>query len=326
MRDSFGREVHDLRISITDRCNLRCVYCMPAEGVQFTPNDRLLHLEEIVLVVQAAASLGVRKIRLTGGEPTVHPHLLDLVRQIADVPGIKDVAMTTNGLRLSRLSTPLARAGLKRVNVSLDTLNAERFHRITRRGQLEDVWAGILAAEDAGLRPIKLNAVVVRGFNENDVVDLAALTVEHDWEMRFIEVMPFSEVGSFAKEEFVSNDETRSRIEERFGPLLALDDGEGPDPARPYKIKGARGAIGFISPVGKPFCARCGRLRLTSDGKLRLCLLRDDEIDLMTPLRQGADLVTMQELIKSGILRKPWGHDLAHDVFPQQRFMVHIGG
>jgi cyclic pyranopterin phosphate synthase len=299
---------------------------MPAEGVRFTPNDRLLRLEEIVLVVQAAASLGVRKIRLTGGEPTVHPHLLDLVRQIADVPGIKDIAMTTNGLRLSRLATPLARAGLKRVNVSLDTLNAERFQRITRRGRLEDVWAGITAAEAAGMHPIKLNAVVVRGFNESDVADLAALTVEHDWEMRFIEVMPFSEVGGFAKEEFVSNDETKARIEERFGPLVALDNGEGPDPARPYKISGARGAVGFISPVGKPFCARCGRLRLTADGKLRLCLLRDDEIDLMAPLRQGANLATMQELIRQGIQRKPWGHDLAHNVFPQQRYMVHIGG
>lgn len=326
MRDSFGREIHDLRISITDRCNLRCVYCMPADGVRFEPTDRLLRLEEIVLVVQAGASLGIRKVRLTGGEPTVHPHLIDLVRQIADLPGIRDVAMTTNGLRLTRLATPLARAGLRRVNISLDTLDAERFQRITRRGRLADVWAGIMAAEDAGLRPIKLNAVVMRGFNDEDVADLAALTLDHDWEVRFIEVMPFSDVGGFNQAEFVSNDETKARIEARFGPLFALDDGNGPDPARPYKIAGARGTVGFISPVGKPFCARCGRLRLTADGKLRLCLLRDDELDLMTPLRQGADLTAIQEIMREGIVRKPWGHDLAHNVYPQKRLMIHIGG
>ena len=326
MRDSFGREIHDLRISITDRCNLRCVYCMPAEGAGFEPRERLLRFEEIITVVRAAASLGVAKVRLTGGEPTVHPHLLDLVRDVAAIAGVKDLALTTNGLRLARLATPLARAGLKRVNVSLDSLDPEHFHRLTRRGRLEDVWAGILAAERAGLRPIKLNAVVMRGINDEDVADLAALTLERDWEMRFIEIMPFSEVGNYAQAQFVSNEETRARIEQRFGPLAALDDGNGSDPARPYQIAGAKGTIGFISPVGKPFCARCGRMRLTADGKLRLCLLHDDEIDLRTPLRQGADLATITELVRQGMWRKPWGHDLAHGVYPQKRYMVHIGG
>ena len=166
----------------------------------------------------------------------------------------------------------------------------------------------------------------MRGINDQDVADLAALTVERDWDMRFIEVMPFSDVGDYAKAEFVSNDETRARIEERFGPLQAMDDGEGPNPARPFKIAGAKGTVGFISPVGKPFCARCGRLRLTADGKLRLCLLRDDEIDLMAPLRQGASLAEITELVRQGMWRKPRGHDLAHGVYPQKRFMVHIGG
>jgi cyclic pyranopterin phosphate synthase len=299
---------------------------MPADGVHFEPTDRLLRLEEIVTCVRAAAGLGIRKVRLTGGEPTVHPHLVALVREIAAVPGIDDVALTTNGLRLARLATPLARAGLRRVNISLDTPNAERFRRLTRRGRLEDVWAGITAAEAAGLRPLKLNAVVMRGFNEYDVADLAGLTLDHDWDVRYIEVMPFADVGSFNKQEFVANDETRARIEERFGPLMALDDGNGFDPARPYKIPGARGTLGFISPVGNPFCARCGRLRLTADGKLRLCLLRDQEIDLMTPLRQGADVAAIQELFRQGIMQKPWGHDLAHAVYPQKRLMVHIGG
>jgi cyclic pyranopterin phosphate synthase len=299
---------------------------MPADGVEFTPSDRLLTFEEILVIVRAAADLGVRKIRLTGGEPTVHPHLVDLVRQIAGVPGIRDLAMTTNALRLARLATPLARAGLQRVNVSLDTLDPERFRRIARRGRLEDVWAGILAAEGAGLRPIKLNAVVMRGFNEQDVADLAALTVDRDWDMRFIEVMPFAEVGGLAQADYVPNEETQARIENRFGPLIPLDDGKGFDPARPYRIQGAKGTVGFISPVGKPFCARCGRMRLTADGKLRLCLLRDTEIDLMTPLRQGADFATIQSLVRQGMENKPWGHDLAHGVYPKKRFMVHIGG
>lgn len=326
MRDSYHREIHDLRVSITDRCNLRCVYCMPADGVRFEPTDRLLRLEEIVLVARAAAALGVRKVRLTGGEPTVHPHLVDLVRQIAAIPGIKDVSITTNGLRLVRLATPLARAGLRRVNVSLDTLDEDRFRRLARRGRLADVWAGIVAAEAAGLRPIKLNAVIMRGYNDQDVVDLAALTVERDWEMRFIEVMPFSDVGELAEGQYVSSEETRALIEARFGPLQALDDGFGPDPARPFRISGARGKLGFISPVGRPFCARCGRLRLTADGKLRLCLLRDVEIDLMGPLRQGASLQDIQRLLQQGILSRPWGHDLAHHVYPDKRYMVHIGG
>jgi len=326
VRDSFGREIHDLRISITDRCNLRCVYCIPAGGVPFVPAERLMRFDEIMPIVQAAASLGVRKVRLTGGEPTVHPHLVDLVRQLVAVPGIRDVAMTTNGLRLARLATPLARAGLRRVNISLDTLSLERFRRIARRGRLGDVWAGIMAAEEAGLRPIKLNAVVMRGINEGDVIDLAALTLEHDWEMRFIEVMPFSEVGDFAQSQYISNDETKARIEQRFGALVPLDDGNGADPARPYRITGARGTLGFISPVGQPFCSRCGRLRLTADGKLRLCLLHDMEIDLLTPLRRGADFAAIRELVRQGMERKPWGHDLAHNVYPKQRFMVHIGG
>jgi cyclic pyranopterin phosphate synthase len=326
VRDSFGREIHDLRISLTDHCNLRCVYCMPAEGVAFEPSENLLSLEEIVLIARAAAALGVRKIRLTGGEPTVYPHVVDLIRALASIPGISDLSMTTNGLKLQRLAGPLAQAGLRRVNVSLDSLDPDHFRRLTRGGKLQDVLSGLEEAERVGLRPIKVNAVVVRGFNEADVVDLAALTLHRDWEVRFIEIMPFASLAPFASNAYVPNQETMARLEAAFGPLLPLDDGQGDAPARPYRLSGGRGVIGFISPVGRPFCARCGRLRLTANGRLRLCLLRDEEIDLKKPLRQGAGFHEILGLIRQGILYRPWGHDLAHQRVPQERIMSQIGG
>ncbi|MDQ7820055.1 MAG: GTP 3',8-cyclase MoaA [Armatimonadota bacterium] len=325
MRDQYGRELTDLRISLTDRCNLRCVYCMPASGIDFRPADELLQDHELVLLVRIAADLGVSRIRLTGGEPTVRPHLVDLVAQIASIPGIRDVAMTTNGLLLESLAEPLARAGLHRVNVSLDTLDPDRFARITRGGRLDRVLAGVAAAEAAGLQPIKINTVVVRGFNEGDVVPLAALTLERPWEVRFIEVMPFSTVGDFAEGSVVRSEETMARIEAALGPLHPLDT-SGRDPARTYRLAGAAGILGFISPVSQPFCARCGRLRLTADGRLRLCLLRDDEEDLLTPLRAGASYEELREIFRAAAFRRPFGHALAERLYPQHRAMIQIGG
>jgi cyclic pyranopterin phosphate synthase len=325
MRDQYGRELRDLRISLTDRCNLRCVYCMPAEGIAFRPPEDLLQDDELLLLVRIAAELGVRKVRLTGGEPTVRPGIVDLVREIAAVPGIEDVAMTTNGVLLEYLAADLARAGLRRVNVSLDTLDPVKFRRITRGGRLERVLAGIARAEAVGLRPIKLNAVVVRGFNEEDVVALARLTLEHPWEVRFIEVMPFGSVADLAEAGIVRSEETRARIEAALGPLHPLDL-SGEDPARTYALAGAPGRVGFISPVSEPFCARCGRLRLTADGRLRLCLLRDDEVDLLTPLRRGASVEEVRELFRAAAYRRPFGHALAERLFPQQRVMIQIGG
>lgn len=325
MRDQYGRELRDLRISLTDRCNLRCVYCMPAEGIAFRPPEDLLQDDELLLLVRIAAELGVRKVRLTGGEPTVRPGIVDLVREIAAVPGIEDVAMTTNGVLLEYLAADLARAGLRRVNVSLDTLDPVKFRRITRGGRLERVLAGIARAEAVGLRPIKLNAVVVRGFNEEDVVALARLTLEHPWEVRFIEVMPFGSVADLAEAGIVRSEETRARIEAALGPLHPLDL-SGEDPARTYALSGAPGRVGFISPVSEPFCARCGRLRLTADGRLRLCLLRDDEVDLLTPLRRGASVEEVRELFRAAAYRRPFGHALAERLFPQQRVMIQIGG
>lgn len=325
MRDQYGRDLTDLRISLTDRCNLRCVYCMPADGIDFRPSEELLSDQELLLLVRVAAELGVRKIRLTGGEPTVRPGLVDLVGAIRRTAGIEDIALTTNGLLLDRLAGPLAAAGLDRVNVSLDTLDPVKFSAITRGGRVDQVTAGIAAAEAAGLGPIKLNAVVVRGFNEDDVVPLAALTLTRPWEIRFIEMMPFSTVGDFAEAGVVKSEETMAKIEASLGPLVPVDL-SGEDPARTYRLPKAAGRLGFISPVSNPFCARCGRLRLTADGRLRLCLLRDDEVDLLTPLRAGATVEQIKEIFRAGAFRRPFGHALAEQMYPQARAMIQIGG
>ncbi len=325
MKDQYGRELTDLRISLTDRCNLRCVYCMPAEGIDFRPQEELLRDDELLLLVRAAAELGVRKVRLTGGEPTVRPGVVDLVHGIRQISRIEEIAMTTNGLLLEYLAGAFAEAGLNRLNVSLDTMDPDKFHRITRGGKVEKVLSGIAAAEGAGLQPIKLNSVVVRGFNEDDVASLAALTLDHRWEVRFIEMMPFGSVGDFAEAGVVKSEETMEKIEAALGPLTPLDLSGG-DPARTYVLPGAAGTLGFISPVSQPFCAKCGRLRLTADGRLRLCLLRDDEADLLTPLRQGATYEEVKEIFRAAAFRRPFGHALAEKMFPQARVMIQIGG
>ncbi len=324
MRDQYGRQIRDLRVSLTDRCNLRCVYCMPEE-MEFKPRDEILTDDELLLIIQVAAELGVRKIRLTGGEPTVRANLVDLVDRIAKVPGIEDLAMTTNGVRLAHLAQPLARSGLRRVNVSLDSLNPAKFRAITRWGDLGDVLAGLDAAQAAGLCPIKINAVVVRGFNEDDVVDLAQLTLSRDYAVRFIEMMPFGSVAGFQTNAYVPSVETMARIESALGPLTPLDV-SGYDPARTYRLQGAPGTLGFISSVSQPFCAQCGRLRLTAEGRLRLCLLRDDEADLRTPVRNGATYEEIRERFRAAAYRKPWGHGLARGVIPRHRIMSQIGG
>ena len=325
LRDSFGRRIDYLRISLTDACNLRCVYCMP-EQMQFRPRAELLQDDEILTVVRAAAELGTRKIRLTGGEPTIHPGVVELVRQIAATPGIGEVAMTTNGLLLAELAEPLARAGLNRLNVSIDTLDAAQFHRITRWGDLRRVWDGIAAAEAAGIHPLKLNVVVTRGFNEHEVADLARLSLDKPWHIRFIELMPLGSVADFQQEAVVSSAETRALIEAALGPLHPLPGYDGRDPARPYRLAGARGQLGFISTVTEPFCAGCNRYRLTADGKLRLCLLRDREVDLLTPLRNGCTKEELKQTIRDAVWHKPWGHGLPQGDVPHLRLMSQIGG
>ena len=323
--DRFGRKIHYLRISLTDHCNLRCVYCMP-EDMTFRPNAEMLQDDEILLLTRVFADLGFDKIRLTGGEPTVRANIVDIVHGIASTPGINSLSMTTNGVLLSKLAAPLASAGLDRVNVSLDTLDPAKFKRMTRWGRLEDVWKGILAAEQAGLTPLKLNAVVVRGYNEEDVVDLARLTLEHDWQVRYIEMMPFAGATEFQQSQVVKAEEMIERIQNALGPLTAANDGNLDGEARIYRLPGAKGELGFISSVSLPFCATCTRARLTADGRLRLCLLRDKEVDLLTPLRQGASLEDLRRLITAGIWDKPWGHGLAQGDFALDRVMSEIGG
>lgn len=324
MHDSYGRRINYLRISLTDACNLRCVYCMP-ENMTFRPRHELMTDEEILYLVRVGASLGVHKIRLTGGEPTIRPNLVELVRGIAQTPGITDLAMTTNGILLDKLAKPLAQAGLQRVNISVDTLDAEKFHKITRWGHIDDVWRGIRAAEQAGMTPIKLNSVVVRNFNEDDMIDLARLTLENDWDVRFIEMMPFGEISDFQLSNVVTFKEMRDRVESVFGPLEEVGY-DFVDPSRPFRIAGAMGTLGFISSVTEPFCQGCGRVRLTADGKLRLCLLRDDEVDLLSVLRQGASFEEMQQLMHEGAFHKPWGHGLAKGTIAKSRVMNQIGG
>jgi GTP 3',8-cyclase len=323
--DRFGREIHYLRISLTDHCNLRCVYCMP-EDMTFRPNKELMQDDEVVQLVRLFSNLGFDKFRLTGGEPTVRAHIVELVSQIADIPGVRSLSMTTNGVLLPRLAQPLAKAGLQRVNISIDTLNPDKFRRLTRWGSLEDIWQGIQAAQTAGLTPIKLNAVVVRGYNEADVIDLARLTLKNPWQVRFIEMMPFAGATELQLNQVVTADEIQKNIENTLGPLQVTNGGQLDGEARLYRLPDASGEVGFISSVTVPFCAACTRARLTADGRLRLCLLREGEVDLLTPLRAGASLEDLRQIILDGIWNKPWGHGLAQGVIPLNRVMSEIGG
>jgi len=325
LNDRFGRDIHYLRISLTDHCNLRCVYCMP-EDQTFLPRQELMQDDEIVRLVAIFARLGFDKIRLTGGEPTVRAGVVELVRKIAATPGIGSISMTTNGVLLAKLAGPLAQAGLQRVNVSLDTLDPDRFQRITRWGSLDDVWSGIEAAEAAGLGPMKLNAVVVRGYNESDVPDLAGLTRDKAWQVRFIEMMPFAGVTELQTSQVVTHAEILRLIEAGLGPVEPVNDGRLDGEARLYRLPGAPGIIGLIASVTQPFCATCNRVRLTADGRLRLCLLRENEVDLLAPLRAGASDEALAKLITDAIWVKPWGHGLAQNVIPLNGVRNESGG
>lgn len=323
--DRFGRNINYMRISLTDKCNLRCVYCMP-EDMTFRPKASLLQDEEIYRLVNIFAGLGFNKFRLTGGEPTVRANVVEIVDHIAKTPGVDTVAITTNGLMLDKLAQPLSDAGCSRVNISIDTLNPEKFKRLTRWGDVQDVWAGIHAAQEAGMG-VKLNCVVVRGYNDKeDVVDLARLTLFQPWQIRFIEMMPFGNVADFQLAGVVSEDELLETISSSLGTPELVNEGRLDGEARLYRLEEGVGTLGFISSVTKPFCAGCNRARLTADGRLRLCLLREKEVDLMTPMRNGATDAEMVEIIEKAIWWKPWGHGLGDDVIPLNRVMSEIGG
>jgi cyclic pyranopterin phosphate synthase len=324
-RDAYGRQMTYLRISLTDRCNFRCLYCMPALGMKFQPRQEHLTDSELLRLVGLFADVGFTKFRLTGGEPTIRPNLVELVRGMKSFPGVEEISMTTNALLLSRNAAQLAEAGLDRVNISIDTLDPDRFKAMTRGGRFDLVWQGIEAAEAAGITPIKLNSVVLKDQNDHEVGQMARLTIDRPWQVRFLEIMPLEGVGEVADEQLVTSEETQARLEAEFGPLEAVA-ADPADPARLWRIPGAAGTIGFISPVSAPFCAACNRVRLTADGKLRLCLLRPDEADLRDAMRAGADDPTLLRQIRAAIWRKPWGHGLAEGERETVRGMSQIGG
>lgn len=307
--DGFSRPITYLRISVTDKCNLRCIYCMPESGLPWLRREEILSYEEIAAIVRAAANVGVRSIRLTGGEPLVRRDLERLVAALDDIPGIEEISLSTNGLLLEAQADALARAGLRRVNLSLDTLRAERFERIARRASLDEVLRGLDAAIAAGLAPIKLNCVVMRGQNDDELADFARLTKTRPIFVRFIEVMPVAENLELQRDAYVSSTEILERIAE-IGELEPVVGPRGNGPARYFAFRGAPGAIGVISPLSHDYCDRCNRVRLTADGQLRLCLFGDHALDLRTPLRSGANTEELERLLRSAMLIKPARHHL----------------
>ncbi len=328
MQDSFGRSITYVRISVTDRCNLRCRYCMPDGYLGGEQPSDLLTYEELSLVARALVRGGVRKFRLTGGEPLVRRDLHVLVGYLNALPEVEDIALSTNAVLLARHAAALRAAGLRRVNISLDTLRPETFKRISVNQSLDQVLAGIRAAEEVGLHPIKLNAVVMRGVNDDEVADLAALTLEKDWEVRFIEVMPMRQNPGKQVEQYVPATEVRARIEERHGPLEELPRDRHAGPAREFRLAGARGHVGFITPLSHTFCDTCNRVRLTPAGKLRLCLFGEAGIDLRGPVRAGATLEELTELFRSALRFKPERHHLGLGVSGPEApiTMSQIGG
>lgn len=307
--DGFSRPINYLRISVTDKCNLRCIYCMPEGGLPWLRRDEILTYEEIAAIVRAAASVGVRTIRLTGGEPLLRRDVSRLVAAIAATPGIDDIALSTNGLLLESQLSELAAAGLRRVNISLDTLRPDRFQAIARRPGLDGVLRAIDAAINAGLGPIKLNCVVMRAKNDDELIEFARLTRARPIFVRFIEVMPVLENAGLQRDAYVSSEEILERIA-GDGELLPVRGPDGNGPARYFAFPGAAGAVGVISPLSHEYCERCNRVRLTADGRLRLCLFGDHGIDLRSPLRAGATTAEIAGLLRSAMLIKPERHHL----------------
>lgn len=323
MKDVCGREINYLRVSITDRCNFRCLYCMPEEGVAPKTHYDILSFEEITEFIKAVVPLGISKVRVTGGEPLVRIGVEDFIRGLSAIEGIEDISMTTNGVLLSKMAKDLKEAGLDRVNISLDTLKPERFTKITRCGQLSDALKGIKAAIDAELTPIKLNCVIVKNFNDDEIMDFVNLTRKYPMYIRFIELMPLGEKG-WGKGHYLSTEEIKKTINEE---LIPMEVSAGAGPAKYYKVSDGLGGIGFITPISSHFCAKCNRIRLTADGKLKPCLESDVEIDVKSILREKKGKSEIQRKFIEAIKCKPEHHlmnpddDSKHD-----RLMWQIGG
>ena len=324
--DTFGRRHNNLRISVTDRCNIRCFYCMP-EQVQFLPREELLSFEEIVRFVHVAASLGVNKLRVTGGEPLVRAHLSELIRQLVRVPGIDDVALTTNGILLAEQAADLKDAGLQRLNISLDGLSEETFRRIARRDGLDRVLEGIQAAQRLEFRKIRLNAVAIAGISEEEIVPLGRFARRHQLELRFIEFMPLDADANWEQAQVLTGDAIRSRLEDAFGPLVLAERNDASQPAVDYVFADGCGRIGFINPITQPFCGDCNRLRITAEGKIRNCLFSTTEWDARRVIRDGGTERELVQLLRDCIAAKKSGHGIdTPDFVRPQRAMYEIGG
>ncbi len=321
MKDVIGRNINYLRVSVTDLCNLRCIYCMPEEGICKKEHRDILTLEEIFEVIKSSVDLGINKVRITGGEPLARKGVVELIDQISHLEKVKDIAITTNGILLKQYAEALKTAGLKRVNISLDTMDEEKYKQITRGGRLKDVLEGIEEAKKMNFFPIKLNVVVINGFNDEEAVDFAKLTLSENIDVRFIELMPIGQASKWAKRKFISNEV----IKERIQGLMPIDHEDKSSPAKYYKLPGAQGKIGFINPISSHFCKECNRIRLTADGKIKPCLHSDQEIDVKSVLRENKEKLT--EVIKNAIMAKPEHHTLNEKNNQAiKRDMVRIGG
>lgn len=325
--DSYERKIDYIRISITDRCNLRCVYCMPPEGIELAESSEILRYEELLRVARIAVTHGVTKIRVTGGEPLVRKGIVEFLASLSSLKGLKDLSLTTNGVLLKEFALKLREAGLKRVNVSLDSLKKDRFLKITRGDNLEQVMAGLEEAQKVGLTPVKINMVVIKGFNDDEIIDFAMMSKTKPYHVRFIEYMPFNTTEGWQKDKCISARELKDMIErvEPLDPVTETSGGAGP--ARRFKFRGAPGEVGFISPVSEHFCGSCNRLRLTSDGKIRMCLFSDDEVDIRMALRDGSPDEVIEDLLFKAVMSKPMKHHINENVFKKcSRTMSLIGG
>ena len=324
--DSWGREIRSLRVSVTDKCNFRCRYCMPAEGLEWLPRDEVLSYEEIARLVRVLSEMGVDEVRLTGGEPLVRRDLPVLISFLAAIPGVRDLSLTTNGVLLDRLAGPLVEAGLRRLNVSLDSLSHVRFAEITRRDALDRVLAGLEEAERyPELRPIKVNCVAIRGFTEEEVPALAELARRKPYVVRFIEFMPLDADEAWREDEVLTGGEIRALIEERW-PLVEIP-AKPSSTARRFRFADGAGEIGFVNPVSEPFCSSCDRIRLTADGQLRTCLFSRREWNLKEPLRDGATDEELAALIRFAVRHKELKHKINDPGFVRaSRSMSQIGG
>ncbi len=323
LKDQFGRSIEYLRISVTDRCNFRCTYCMPLEGLPWLPKADILSYEEIVAIVAQLAPLGLRRIRLTGGEPTIRPGLDALVRQLRSIRGVQDIALSTNGVRLPELAQPLRDAGLDRINMSADSLRADRITAIARRSFAFDPVTSLIAAQSAGLSPIKVNVVVMRGVNDDEVVDFARLTQDHPWHVRFIELMPVGDMQALTWEHVVPTSEILDRLAvvDRLAPDSGPERGNGP--AAYYRFPGAPGTVGVITPMTHTYCGTCNRVRLTANGRLRTCLFGDHEVNLRDALRGGQPL---EPLFREALAGKPKEHALLQMQVGGLRALSQVGG